>query len=146
MYTKISENYIKIYSVLMSLFVVTLVLTNIIGTKIFLLFGETFPQGLFGSPLALTAGIITYPITFLVTDVTSEIFGKAKASLMVVTGFFCSLLSLIIISIVLNLEPSEVWLTGSPYSELKDMELAFKTVLTVRKRISKSNQVLKCRK
>ncbi len=131
LYTKMSENYIKIYSILMSVFVVTLVLTNIIGTKIFLLFGQTFPQGLFGSPLALTAGIITYPITFLVTDITSEIFGKAKASLMVVVGFFCSLLSLIIISIVLELDPSKVWLTGTAYSNLDDLVLAFKTVFSL---------------
>ena len=131
MYTKTNDNYTKIYSILMSIFVVTLVLTNIIGTKIFLLFGETFPEGLFGSPLALTAGIITYPVTFLVTDVTSEIFGKAKASLMVYCGFFCSLLSLMIISIVLNLTPSDVWLTGTPYTELNDMEIAFKTVFSL---------------
>ena len=100
-YTKMNESYIKIYSILMSVFVVTLVLTNIIGTKIFLLFDQSLPNGLFGTP-SLTAGIITYPITFLVTDVTSEIFGKARASLMVIMGF-CSLLSLIIISIVLSL-------------------------------------------
>ena len=31
-----NESYIKIYSILMSVFVVTLVLTNIIGTKIFI--------------------------------------------------------------------------------------------------------------
>lgn len=126
-----NESYIKIYSILMSVFVVTLVLTNIIGTKIFLLFEQTLPNGLFGAPLALTAGIITYPITFLVTDVTSEIFGKAKASLMVIVGFFCSLLSLIVITIVLNLTPSEVWLTGTPYSTLEEIVLAFETVFSL---------------
>ena len=126
-----NENHIKIYSILMSLFVVTLVLTNIIGTKIFLLLEETLPNGLFGTPLALTAGIITYPITFLVTDVTSEIYGKARASLMVIVGFFCSLLSLVIISITLKLTPSEVWITGTPYSDLNDMVLAFDTVFTL---------------
>ena len=71
----------------MSVFVVTLVLTNIIGTKIFLLFDQSCPM-VCSNSLALTAGIITYPITFLVTDVTSEIFGKARASLMVIVGFF----------------------------------------------------------
>tara|TARA_X000000950_G_C13851818_1_gene634809 strand:- start:997 stop:1701 length:705 start_codon:yes stop_codon:yes gene_type:complete len=126
-----SESYTKIFSILMSIFVVTLVLTNIIGTKIFLLFDQTFPNGLFGSPLALTAGIITYPITFLVTDVTSEIFGKAKASLMVLVGFFCSLLSLVIITIVLNLTPSKVWLTGTAYSTLDEIVLAFETVFSL---------------
>ena len=91
-----SENYIKIYSILMTVFVVMLVLTNIIGTKIFLLFGSTLPNGILGNSIALTAGIITYPITFLVTDITSELFGKKKANLLVIVGFFCSLLSFFI--------------------------------------------------
>ena len=50
---------------------------------------------------------------------------------MVIVGFFCSLLSLIIISIVLRLTPSEVWLTGTPYSSLDQMVLAFNTVFTL---------------
>ena len=117
-----------IYSILMSVFVVTLVLTNIIGTKIFLLFGESLPDGLFGFPIALTAGIITYPITFLITDVTSEVYGKKKANLMVVTGFFCSLLTLFIINLVINLEPAGAWIIGSSYSSLDEMEQAFNSV------------------
>ncbi len=125
------ENYIKIYAILMTIFVVMLVLTNIIGTKIFILFESSLPNGIFGSPIALTAGIITYPITFLVTDITSEVFGKKKANLMVIVGFFCSLLSLIIITIVLNLTPSEIWLTGTSYNNLEDIVLAFNTVFTL---------------
>ena len=84
-----NENSAKIYSLLMAVFCVMLVLSNIIGTKIFVLFGDSLPNGLFGFPLALTAGIITYPITFLVTDITSEIFGKQKANLLVIYGFIC---------------------------------------------------------
>mgnify|MGYP001277748092 CR=1 FL=1 len=126
-----NDNSAKIYSFLMTVFVVMLVLTNIIGTKIFVLFGETFPNGLFGFPLALTAGIITYPVTFLVTDITSEIFGKKKASLLVLCGFFCSLLSLVIITIVINLQPSEVWLSGSPYKTIDKMNEAFNAVFAL---------------
>ena len=131
LYYEMNENSAKIYSLLMAVFVVMLVLTNIIGTKIFVLFGETLPNGLFGFPLALTAGIITYPITFLVTDITSEIFGKKKANLLVLYGFFCSLLLLIIINIVINLVPSEAWLGGSPYNSLEEMNQAFNAVFSL---------------
>ena len=126
-----NDNSAKIYSFLMTVFVVMLVLTNIIGTKIFVLFGDTLPNGIFGFPLALTAGIITYPVTFLVTDVTSEIFGKKKANLLVLCGFFCSLLSLLIITIVINLDPSEAWLSGSPYKTLDQMTTAFNSVFSL---------------
>ena len=131
LYYEMNDNSAKIYSFLMTLFVVMLVLTNIIGTKIFVVFEQTLPNGLFGFPLALTAGIVTYPITFLVTDITSEIFGKKKASLLVLCGFFCSLLSLLIITIVINLKPSEVWLSGSPYNSLSKMEEAFNSVFAL---------------
>ena len=126
-----NENYIKIYSILMTVFVVMLVLTNIIGTKIFLLFESIIPNGLFGSSIALTAGIITYPITFLVTDITSELFGKKKANLLIIVGFFCSLLSLFIISIVIKLEPSDIWLTGTSYNNLNYIEVAFNTIFSM---------------
>ncbi len=126
-----NENSAKIYSILMTIFVVMLVLTNIIGTKIFVLFEDTFPDGLFGFPFALTAGIITYPITFLVTDITSEVYGKKKASLLVLCGFFCSMLSLIIITIVINLNPSEVWLGGSPYNTIDEINQAFNSVFSL---------------
>ena len=126
-----NENYIKIYSILMTVFVVMLVLTNIIGTKIFLLFGSILPNGLFGNSITLTAGIITYPITFLVTDITSELFGKRKANFLVIVGFFCSLLSLVIISIVMKLEPSVIWLIGSPYDDINEIELAFNTIFSM---------------
>ena len=131
LYYEMNENSAKIYSLLMAVFVVMLVLTNIIGTKIFVLFGETFPNGLFGFPLALTAGIVTYPITFLVTDITSEIFGKKKANLLVLYGFFCSVLSLLIITIVIRLVPSEAWLSGSPYNSLEEMNKAFNAVFSL---------------
>jgi hypothetical protein len=131
LYYEMNENSAKIYSFLMSVFVVMLVLTNIIGTKIFVLFEESLPNGFFGFPLALTAGIITYPITFLVTDITSEIFGRKKANLLVLCGFFCSLLSLLIITIVINLSPSEAWLSGSPYNSLDEMMKAFNAVFSL---------------
>ena len=45
LYYEMNENSAKIYSFLMSVFVVMLVLTNIIGTKIFVLFEESLPNG-----------------------------------------------------------------------------------------------------
>ena len=46
-------------------------------------------------------------------------------------GFFCSLLSLLIITIVINLDPSEAWLSGSPYKTLDQMTTAFNSVFSL---------------
>ncbi|MEC8137241.1 MAG: VUT family protein, partial [Pseudomonadota bacterium] len=87
------------FSILMGGFVVFLVLTNIIGVKLFLAFPEWLPNGFFGEPITLTTGILTYPITFLVTDIVCEVYGRRRANLMVFTGFVMSLLSLVLIQI-----------------------------------------------
>ena len=84
------------FSILMAGFVVFLVLTNIIGVKLFLAFPEWLPNGFFGEPITLTTGILTYPITFLVTDIVCEVYGRRRANIMVFTGFVMSLLSLVL--------------------------------------------------
>ena len=83
-----------VFSIMMAAFVVILVLTNVIAGKLFLAFPETFPDGIFGEAVTLTAGLITYPLTFLLTDVVCEVYGQRRANLMVVTGFVMSILML----------------------------------------------------
>ncbi len=90
----------KAFAVLMAAFVVVLVLTNVIGVKLFLAFPNLLPNGFFGEPITLTTGILTYPVTFLLTDVVCEVYGSKRAKLMVLTGFVMSLLSLVLIQLV----------------------------------------------
>ena len=57
------------YTFFSTTFVVVLVLTNIIGTKLFVLFPNGGPDWLLdGGSWTLTSGIITYPFTFFLTD------------------------------------------------------------------------------
>lgn len=122
----------SVFSVLMAGFVVMLVLTNIIGVKLFLAFPETLPNGIFGQAITLTTGLITYPLTFLITDVVCEVYGRQKANLMVVTGFFMSLLSLVLIQIALALPGSPAWTSVSPaFNTVGDMQTAFESVFTL---------------
>ena len=55
------------------------------------------PFTLFGSAVTLTAGAICYPITFLVTDIIGELWGKKKANLAVLWGFVCQVVSTLIV-------------------------------------------------
>ena len=82
----------RIYIILVSIFITSLIVSNLIFQKFFHL-------NLFGLNLELSVGIIFYPITFLVTDVVSEIFGKHKANQMVIAGIFSSIFCLLIILI-----------------------------------------------
>ena len=92
------------------MFVVVLVLTNIIGVKLFVLFSEGRPGFWPGEgPLVLTSGIITYPLTFLLTDLVSEIWGKRRADLMVKYGFAMSFVMLLMVALAKRLPPADFW-------------------------------------
>ncbi len=89
----------RIYLILASLFICSLVVSNLIFQKFF----YWYPFGdveIFGAKLfQISVGIIPYPITFLITDIISEIYGKKKANQVVTTGIFASVFSLGIIYI-----------------------------------------------
>ena len=87
-------------SLLYSLFAVALVTANAISSK---LFDTGFM--LFGNPVTLTVGAICYPITFLVTDIIGEIWGKAEAKLAVKFGFICQIIATFIIIIARYFTP-----------------------------------------
>ena len=122
----------SVFAVLMAGFVVVLVLTNIIGVKLFLAFPQSMPNGLFGEAVTLTTGLITYPITFLLTDIVCEVFGRKRANLMVATGFVMSLLTLVLIQISLVLPGAPAWPSGNPhYGSVAEMQQAFESVFTL---------------
>ncbi len=85
----------KIYLYLGALFITSLVVSNLIFQKFFYWhpFGEE--ATIFGAPIfELSVGILPYPITFLITDLISEIFGKKKANQIVTAGIFASFFSM----------------------------------------------------
>jgi uncharacterized integral membrane protein (TIGR00697 family) len=69
----------RAFTVLAGLFIGALVITNAIAGKFFVLFGQE-----------LSCGIIAYPVTFLVTDLISEVYGRRRANTVVGAGFVVS--------------------------------------------------------
>ena len=47
-------------------------------------------------------GIIAYPVTFLVTDLISELYGQKRANQVVVSGFFASVFTTLLVLISAN--------------------------------------------
>lgn len=76
------------------LFGVALITSNCIASKLMIL-----PFQMFGSAVTITCGVIVYPITFLVTDILGEIWGKKEAGLAVKFGFICQVIATAIIVI-----------------------------------------------
>jgi uncharacterized integral membrane protein (TIGR00697 family) len=77
------------------MFIAALVASNLIFQKFF----SWNPFGWFR--FELSVGILPYPITFLITDIISEIYGKKKANQVVIAGIFASFFSMGIILIAI---------------------------------------------
>lgn len=102
----------RIYLLLAALFITSLVVSNLIFQKFFYWYPlniEIFDTKLF----EISVGILPYPITFLITDLISEIYGKKAANQVVVTGIFASVFSMAIIYTA-NAVPATLW---SPVSD-----------------------------
>lgn len=80
--------------ILYMIFATCLVTCNAMASKVF----DTGLR-LFGAPVTVTVGIICYPVTFLVTDILGEIWGKKEANIAVKIGFICQLISTLFIII-----------------------------------------------
>ena len=102
----------NIYLILAGLFITSLVASNLIFTKIF--YWYPFDINFMGVKLfELSVGILPYPLTFLITDLISEIYGQKKADQVVITGIFASIFSIGLIFISSQVPAIE----GSPIND-----------------------------
>lgn len=117
----------KIYLYLGALFITSLVVSNLIFQKFFYWqpFGDVT---IFGASLfEISVGILPYPITFLITDIISEIFGKKKANEIIVAGILASVFSMGIVYLA-SVAPSTSW---SPVKDDVFYNVFGKTILAV---------------
>lgn len=94
--------------ILNGIFITSLLIANVVSAKIVTLGGLVIP-----------AAIVAYPLTFLMTDVIGEIWGKEQANETVKLGFICQLISLILISLAIIL----------PVAPFADNQAEFKGIM-----------------
>ncbi|GCD80645.1 queuosine precursor transporter [Schleiferia thermophila] len=78
------------FMLLSALFVSALITCNLIANKFVAL-------DLGFKTFIISAGVLPYPITFLITDILSEIYGKKKTQEVVLFGFAAALFTLLIL-------------------------------------------------
>jgi queuosine precursor transporter len=76
----------KLFLVLAGIFTTCLVVGDIIG-------GKLVSARLFGTEWITTVGMVPFPVTFLLTDVLNEFYGKRAARFITIIGFFMAVLS-----------------------------------------------------
>ncbi len=100
----------RIFIICAAIFIAALVTCNLIFQKFFhwTLSPQLFDHTFFSYTFELSVGILPYPITFLVTDIVSEIYGKRRADQIVVAGFIASIFVMLIV-IVAQYVPQTSW-------------------------------------
>ena len=90
----------RLYLILSGIFIASLISSNLIFQKFFFWTPFAFLANsevsgwaawLSSYTFELSVGILPYPITFLVTDIVSEIYGREKADRIVISGFISSI-------------------------------------------------------
>ena len=94
-----NKNYVSpIFLFITSIFITSLIVSNVTGVKLALLFGEVLP-----------AAIIIFPITYIIGDVLTEVYGFKKARSGIWLGFFCNLIFVTAIWVAGLLPPASFW-------------------------------------
>lgn len=116
------EHALRLYLLLGALFIAALITCNLIFRKFFVWSPAdsdfSFEQ---------SVGILPYPITFLITDLISEVFGARRANQVVIAGLVASVFVLGIITIA-GIAPAVDW---SPVSDEQYNHVFGQTALAV---------------
>ncbi|MDF3818790.1 queuosine precursor transporter [Leptospira sp. 96542] len=104
----LNQKPVILYVVLLSLFLTFLLMAELTGSKLFFAFGFT-----------MTMGVIPFPVTFIVTDLLNEYFGRKVVRATTLIGMVMIGLAYVLIVI-------DIQIPASPESPVDD--LAFQTV------------------
>jgi len=115
----------SLFTLIAILFCSTLVLTNVMAVKLF--------QVPF-SHAVLSGGDLLYPISFLLTDIVAEIWGKKRARFLVAAGFMTLIFTFLVTQVALSLPPHPAWVApDNPfgYRSADEYQNAFASVFHV---------------
>lgn len=86
------------YVLVVSIFITSLITANIMAVKLIEVFG-----------LILPAAIIIFPISYIVGDVLTEVYGFQHARRTIWLGFFCNLVAVLALSVGQALPAASFW-------------------------------------
>ena len=87
----------NLYLILAGIFIAALITCNLIFQKFFQI--EIWLPFIGAYTFTQSVGLLPYPITFLVTDIISEIYGRDKANKVVFAGLIASVFMLLVVAV-----------------------------------------------
>lgn len=125
----------RLLLILGSFFVANAILSEFIGVKIFsvekTLGFEKIDINLFGVPnlsFNMSAGVLTWPIIFIMTDIINEYFGVKQVRFLSILTAVLIGFAFLVVWLAIKLQPSDFWLTQTVDGQSVNMKLAFQAI------------------
>lgn len=103
------EKHSSLKLVLTVLFVVALLISNIVWAK---------QLGLFGGKIVSTAAIVLFPITYVLSDIFSEVYGYKRSRITCWLWFAANLFMVLIFGLTIVLPESPFWWNQEAYATI----------------------------
>ena len=124
-----------LFYILGSFFIANALLAEFIGIKIFSLESwlgiEPIRLSFFGKTdlsFNLTAGVLLWPVVFVMTDIINEYFGRRGVRFLSFTAAILISYAFIMIYFAMDLTPAEFWIERETSSGTVNMDIAFNTI------------------
>ena len=98
------ELYSETFLFISILFITCILVSNILASKIITMFG-----------ISMTGGVLVFPITYIIGDVLTEIYGYKKSKKIIIYGFICNLIMVILFFIAMKLPYPEYYLNQDAF-------------------------------
>jgi uncharacterized integral membrane protein (TIGR00697 family) len=102
-----TQGYSKWFVIVTAIFITSLVVANIIAVKLISVFGFVVP-----------AAIIIFPISYIVGDVLTEVYGYSRARQVIWLGFFCNVIAVAAVWCGQILPPAPFWHGQEAYQQI----------------------------
>ncbi|HTM99939.1 MAG TPA: queuosine precursor transporter [Pedobacter sp.] len=125
----------RLLLVLGAFFVANAILSEFIGVKIFTVEGtlgiRKFDVNLFGVPnlsFNMSAGVLTWPIIFIMTDIINEYFGVRQVRFLSILTCILIGFAFVVVGLAMKLQPADFWVTQSIQGQSISMPIAFDAI------------------
>ncbi len=126
----------RLFLILGAIFITNALIAEVIGVKIFSL-EKTFGFmpvnfNLFGeqvSPFTLTAGVLLWPVVFIMTDIINEYYGLKGVRFLSYLAAILIAFAFVIYFTTIRLAPVDWWVVANTSRGENDMQIAYQSIL-----------------
>lgn len=130
-----NQKSVRLFYLLGAFFVANALLAEFVGVKIFSLektlgippFSFSF-FGVENLSFNLTAGVLLWPVVFIMTDIINEYFGKKGVRLMSYTAAGLISYAYVMIYFSIAIQPADFWIGTGETKGVPDMDAAFRAI------------------